>query len=1131
MTKEEYFAICKEGIALFSEQTGIPVFQYDMIHRKMENQDSNYDFNKVIDTYARSYIVKDAVCDKVWKNGREEAKKKLIEMGVLIPVGNGEFTVRFDEQVTLDKKPQQKNGCIYISNLNDAVKSVPGVYQLFAEEFARKKEIFSSSEIDLMCQNHGLDSSLMPKTEVDEYKKYLESSYGVAYAYAFALSTSGYVSMDAMKKAGKGKEVEDCNDEILKAVKRAVKDAQQEGTFVGYAKQGLRWLGCKITGKEYTGISYSKDELFDKKGRPNGAAFQEMIENIVKDKALAPDEYNSKLENSRKEAEEKAKKRANSKLWRTVDFFKSGIENTKAFFNDKVRSVKRSWNKSIFSEHGRLDRKIKNQLKKEINTKVRDKEENVKAAREMEKIMAGMQLLTLETNMDPLSGELLKTMLKTQIKNGNSFGKGGINTFISDFTSLQKKLGKEPIDKKELGNFLKVVGKALQQDGANSYLEKMLTYIDRPYNEVKDVVEKAKKDKNTIVSAEYVPTSGFSPLMGANALQTAVFLEAGFDVRQRDEYGKTAMHYAKDAGVVELLYEKAPDLINAVDNNNRTPVHDVRDVTVLRKLKELGADLSAQDKNGKTLAHLTSSYEMIMELKNLGANLTVQDNDGNTPLMTNISVGKIQAFAECFGNDVEFFNTKNKKGMSVLDLIVDNDSLAYKQKSNLVKKLINSASVDCKGILKYAKEGKDVKAVVDAIEDSYFTPGEKYMMVKDSLMGKVTVSKIEAIAEFCDNEGIDKRTVFDYKDEKGKTPLINVLESKATLEDKKQFSYLIRMNGGDELYASDYIRSQQQKQKEAQEKAEQKANETKENASKEGERANSASADNQKSEQKGEVEANKQQAQPQAQQQQQAQQQEQVKPQAQEAQQQQQAQSQAQESQQQQAQPQAQESQQQEQVKPQERNLGDVFVQHPELISIYADLIKDKSELQMEAINKAFQSVEAAKGQNLDGTASIEDKIFTSLMQSGAFKKEETEVLFDKLEKAEESRFNPQKTEKSATDGGVATGKVPTEEIVAVKNIWEFTLGAVDEGLKNVVKDSFEAVGVGKDSQASPQKPKKSATKVEENRLARMIKEKTGINMKKSTRRKNNKVVESKTGENSNSNNFPHSNVSVNSGR
>ena len=51
-------------------------------------------------------------------------------------------------------------------------------------------------------------------------------------------------------------------------------------------------------------------------------------------------------------------------------------------------------------------------------------------------------------------------------------------------------------------------------------------------------------------------------------------------------------------------------------------------------------------------------------------------------------------------------------------------------------------------------EDFEIMAAITPIEDSYFTPGEKYMMVKDSLMGKVTVSKIEAIAEFCDNDDV-----------------------------------------------------------------------------------------------------------------------------------------------------------------------------------------------------------------------------------------------------------------------------------------------------------------------------------------------------------------------------------------
>lgn len=1011
MVKKADVEKCKREIALLSEHMGVPLFQYDEIHKPVNGQVSNYDFNKVIDDFARYHdgVIKEAVSSATWQEAREKAKQQLIDMGVLVPATNGEFAVRFDDKVRVDSDAQTKNGCVFANSLKKAtVEDVQEIYQEFAVASIKKPGFFFSEVMDDVYEKYGMDKSLQKQEDVKDYKEYLESSFGAAYAYAHTLALTGKGSMKLAKRSGFGALTRDanmsgpmallpeglqnrfakgCNDEILKEIKRVVTDARREGTLRGYATQGWRWLKAKVTGKEDDRFSVAKSDLFDQNGNIKVDALRILTKEIVKDKAQDPMTFAFDLEKGRDKEAERKRFEANFPLFKAINAI--GAKG-RAFKKWRSRN-------SLFSKDARLDKKLKKDLKRAIKSKITATQDNGKAVQSMEKVLQGMQLLTLQTGMDPLSGELLKTMLKREMESGNLFGKQSRADFADEFIKAQKDLGKDTISKGDLKQFLKTVEKVVAQNLDNPDFKKLVTYMDRPYNEVKQAMDTALGDHDNFVSAELVPTNRVSPLMGASYEQTLVFIMAGMDVTQQDAAGKTALHYAKDSRVVDLLCNVCPELVDVKDNQGRTAVHDARSEDVLRGLKRNGANLSAPDNNGQTLAHLASDYEIIKALADYGADLTAVDNKGNTPLMTNISLGKMTAISEHFGYNAhyqeksEFFNHKNNDGMSALDLIVSDHDMNYQQKKKMLGGLTAVGVIDHHGALKHAKDGNDVNAVMDAFV--YLPPEAKKELVSDALMGKITPSKIEAIAKVCDENGIERKDVFDFKDKEGKTPIVNVLQSDMSKEQKLAVSQLLVQNGADFKVATDYIKQEQEKQRQEEKKKQEEEKKKQEEKGKEEQKKEEANKDEPAPTKE---EPNKDELAPTK-----------DEPKKEEP-----------------APTKDETTKDEPAAEPKKRDLGEVFAEHPELSTVYAGLIANRSSEQIKAINEAFQSIEPAKDKANGEKTAIEDKVFTSLINSNAFNDKEKEVLFEKLVKAEEKRTGQQ----------VLPGGVRVESIVDKKN-------------------------------------------------------------------------------------------------
>ncbi|WP_353282514.1 ankyrin repeat domain-containing protein [Wolbachia endosymbiont (group A) of Myopa testacea] len=112
-------------------------------------------------------------------------------------------------------------------------------------------------------------------------------------------------------------------------------------------------------------------------------------------------------------------------------------------------------------------------------------------------------------------------------------------------------------------------------------------------------------------------------------------LENSFkSVYERDENGRTVLHYAVDAKTVRLLAEKGAN-VNAVDVGGYTPLHLAVTAQNLENVKELirsGANVNAEEYGSKNmplhLGCMIGEKEIVEELVEAGGEIEKEDKFG-----------------------------------------------------------------------------------------------------------------------------------------------------------------------------------------------------------------------------------------------------------------------------------------------------------------------------------------------------------------------------------------------------------------------------------------------------------------------------------------------------------------------
>ncbi|WP_341819672.1 ankyrin repeat domain-containing protein [Wolbachia endosymbiont (group A) of Brachyopa scutellaris] len=110
------------------------------------------------------------------------------------------------------------------------------------------------------------------------------------------------------------------------------------------------------------------------------------------------------------------------------------------------------------------------------------------------------------------------------------------------------------------------------------------------------------------------------------------------NIYERDEKGRTALHYAIDAKTVRLLVEKGVD-VNAADVGGHTALHLAVTEKRLENMRELiksGGNVNAEEYGNKCtplhLACMVGKKEIVEELVKAGAEIEQEDKFGMTAM-------------------------------------------------------------------------------------------------------------------------------------------------------------------------------------------------------------------------------------------------------------------------------------------------------------------------------------------------------------------------------------------------------------------------------------------------------------------------------------------------------------------
>ena len=97
-----------------------------------------------------------------------------------------------------------------------------------------------------------------------------------------------------------------------------------------------------------------------------------------------------------------------------------------------------------------------------------------------------------------------------------------------------------------------------------------------------------------------------------------ILLELGADVHAENAWGKTPLHYARRSKeTVQLLIDAGAD-VNARDINQETPLYFAKTTGVAQTLIDAGADVRARNRDGQTPLDYAETKEIAQVLRRAG---------------------------------------------------------------------------------------------------------------------------------------------------------------------------------------------------------------------------------------------------------------------------------------------------------------------------------------------------------------------------------------------------------------------------------------------------------------------------------------------------------------------------------
>ena len=196
------------------------------------------------------------------------------------------------------------------------------------------------------------------------------------------------------------------------------------------------------------------------------------------------------------------------------------------------------------------------------------------------------------------------------------------------------------------------------------------------------------------------------------------------NVRAVDKDGKTALHYAAQAGkdlTIEKLVDAGAD-VKAVDKDGKTALHyaaQTEESLTIWKLIDAGADIEAVDKDGKTALHYaaqTGESSIIWHLIDTGADVKAVDKDGKTALHYAAQTGESSIIWNLIdaGADVEAVDKDGKTALHYAAQTGKNSIIWHLMDARADVKAVDK---DGKTALHYAAQaGKDL--IIDELVDA-----------------------------------------------------------------------------------------------------------------------------------------------------------------------------------------------------------------------------------------------------------------------------------------------------------------------------------------------------------------------------------------------------------------------------
>jgi ankyrin repeat protein len=158
-----------------------------------------------------------------------------------------------------------------------------------------------------------------------------------------------------------------------------------------------------------------------------------------------------------------------------------------------------------------------------------------------------------------------------------------------------------------------------------------------------------------------------------NTPQIIALVRAGADVKAKDQFGYTPLHWAARRGHTELaqtLLDAGADA-KAENDMGETPLHEAAcegHTEFAQTLLNAGADAKAENDMGYTPLHEAACEghtELVQTLLNAGANANAKDEDGSTPLHE-AAMGGHTALAQTLLNAGANANAKDEDGSTPL---------------------------------------------------------------------------------------------------------------------------------------------------------------------------------------------------------------------------------------------------------------------------------------------------------------------------------------------------------------------------------------------------------------------------------------------------------------------------------